>query len=232
MESLTNAKRVENENQITSENIGIAKNIEITKDNIRIDFKMSKQIKKYLSTLKKERKVLTSDIEIDFYEKRIAMFSNGTAEIKLGAPTKTERLEKRMRLLDALCALSVSDKGILTSGGVSLLQIANDLQVTNEASKIWQDALKKPLEQILKNAGVGFENILKQIEKENYNKIFNVSNDTWEEREKTKVIDPYLVVQHSLASATSIAGMLLTTTSLIINEYKNNLNKENEYNEL
>ncbi len=232
MESLTNAKRVENENQITSENIGIAKNIEITKDNIRIDFKMNEQIKKYLKTLKKERKELTSDIEIDFYEKRIAMFSNGTAEIKLGAPTKTERLEKRMRLLDALCALSVSDKGILTGGGVSLLQIANDLQVTNEASKIWQDALKKPLEQILKNAGVGFENILKQIEKENYKKIFNVSCDTWEEREKTKVIDPYLVVQHSLVSATSIAGMLLTTSSLIINEYKNNLNKENEYSEL
>lgn len=232
IESITNAKRVENENQITSENIGIAKNIEITQDIIRIDFKMNEQIKKYLSTLKKERKEITGDIEIDFYEKRIAMFSNGTAEIKLGAPTKTERLEKRMRLQDALCALSVSDKGILTGGGVSLLQIVNDLQVTNEATKIWKQALQKPFEQIMNNAGIDSQNIKDKIEKEKYQVIFNVSNDAWEERLKTKVIDPFLVVQHSLVSASSIAGMLLTTTSLIINEYKNSLNKESDYSEM
>ena len=56
------------------------------------------------------------------------------------------------------------------------------------------------------------------------------SGSWWEESVNSKVIDPYLVVRHSLINANSIAGMLITTTSLIINEYKNNYNKENEYN--
>lgn len=44
------------------------------------------------------------------------MFSLGTAEIKLGAPTKTEGIEKRMHLEDALCALAVSNEGVLVGG--------------------------------------------------------------------------------------------------------------------
>lgn len=229
IECITNAAIIEQENFITSKEIGIAENIEITKEKIRIGFKTSEKTKMYLSKLKKETKEMTSDLEKEFYEKRISMFLKGTAEIKLGAPTKTEGLEKRMRLEDALCALSVSDKGILPGSGISLLQIASELNITTDASKIWQKALKMPFEQILKNAGLNFLNIKEQIEKEKYKVIYNISNNTWEESALTKVIDPYLVVMHSLINASSIAGMLLTTTSLIINEYKNNINKENEY---
>lgn len=100
----------------------------------------------------------------------------------------------------------------------------------NAACKIWKEALKKPLEQITKNAGLNFLEIRKQIEDEKYNLIYNISNDTWEESLHTKVIDPFLVVAQALINATSIAGMLLTTKSLIINEYKNDSNKETEYN--
>ena len=88
---------------------------------------------------------------------------------------------------------------------------------------------KKPWEQILKNAGIFPETIQKQIEKEEYNTIYNVASDTWESSRNTKVMNPFLVVMHALINATSIAGMLLTTTSLIINEYKNDINKESEY---
>ena len=48
----------------------------------------------------------------------------------------------------------------------------------------------------------------------------------------TNIVDPTEVVINSLKNACSIAGMLLTTTSLVINEYKNNFNKEYNYNEL
>ncbi len=228
IECITDAKIVED--TITSKNVGIIENIEITKEKIRIDFKTAEKTKGYLTKLKQLLKEIENDLEKEFYEKRIAMFFNGTALIKLGAPTKIERIEKRMRLEDALCALSTSDKGILLGSGISLLQVASKLSRKNAACKIWKEALKKPLEQITKNAGLNFLEIRKQIEDEKYNLIYNISNDTWEESLHTKVIDPFLVVAQALINATSIAGMLLTTKSLIINEYKNNSNKETEYN--
>ena len=54
----------------------------------------------------------------------------------------------------------------------------------------------------------------------------------FEQIKTTQVIDPTSVVINSLKNAVSIASMLLTTNSLIINEYQNNLNKINNYNEI
>lgn len=230
LEQITNAKIIEYETNTNSKDIGLVEKIEITKENIRINFKSTQKIKYHLAKLKKEAKKITNELEKNFYEKRIAMFNKGTAQINLSAPTKTEVLEKRMRLEDALCALSVSHEGILPGCGISLLQISKNLDSTNEVNKIWKKTLRIPFEQIMINAGLNFNDIQNLIEKENYKSIFNISTGTLEDYSHTKVIDPYLVVKHSLINATSIASMLITTTSLIINEYQNNNNKENEYN--
>ena len=227
LEAITGAKIIEQENNITAKDIGRIENIEITKEKVRVDFKTTERIKNHIKKLKEKENF--NDLEKEFYTNRLAMFSKGTAEIKLGAPTKTERIEKRMRLEDALCALSVSKEGMVLGGGISLLQIAMILNQKNDANHIWKITLKKPWEQILKNAGIFPETIQKQIEKEEYNTMYNVASDTWESSRNTKVMDPFLVVMHALINATSIAGMLLTTTSLIINEYKNDINKESEY---
>ena len=158
----------------------------------------------------------------------MAMFLNGTALIRLGAPTKTECLENRMRLEDALWALSASKSGVVLGGGVSFLQLAKELDLSSDANKIWAKSLKKPFEQVLVNAGLDSFLIQNQMEKMEYKTIYNVSNNIWEDTINTEVIDPYLVIKHTLINATSIAVMLLTTTSLIINENVNK--KEEEYN--
>ena len=53
-----------------------------------------------------------------------------------------------------------------------------------------------------------------------------------EEKESTTVLDPFSVLVNSLIHATSIATMLFTTSSLVINEHDNHLNKTNEYTEI
>lgn len=229
VECITGASIVEMDDEVTFKDIGVAENIEITNEKITINYKSTLKTKNYLAKLTKQLKDMTSDLDKEFYEKRKAMFSKGTAEIKLGAPTKTEGIEKRMRLEDALCALSVANNGVLTGGGVSLLKIANNLSGSNYAYEIWKKALKNPFLQILKNAGIDFLDIEEKLVKENYTAIYNVALLKWEKNDDTKVIDPYLVVKEALINAVSIAGMLITTTSLIINEYKNN--KESEYSD-
>ena len=69
-----------------------------------------------------------------------------------------------------------------------------------------------------------------KLKMDNLSKIDNVEVN-YEDVKNTLVLDPYEVVTNSLINATSIAGMLLTTTSLVINEYSNNI-KNNDFNEL
>ena len=160
------------------------------------------------------------------------MFTNGMAEISIGSPTKTECHERRMRLDDAICSAYTARKGILPGCGIALLKVAESLTSDDEASNIWKETLKRPFEQIMMNAGLDFEVIKMEIEKENYKVIYNVCTDEYEATDDTKVIDSFLVVRNSLVNACSIAGMLLTTTSLVINEYQNNINKVNDYTEI
>ena len=80
--------------------------------------------------------------------------------------------------------------------------------------------------QILENVGVNPNDIYNKIKENNFNVIYNALENKLEPISKTKVIDPTNVVITSLRNAVSIAGILLTTTSLIINEFKEN----NSYN--
>ncbi len=230
LEIITGAKRIEK--QISLENIGIAKQIEIEKDRIRINFETTEKIKNYISLLNKEAREIKDDFDKDFVSQRIAMFSEGLATIKIGAPTKTESHEIKMRMEDALCALESAKDGVLLGGGITLLKIAEKIKAKTTAETIFKKALEVPFQQILANAGLDNKAIKQEIINNQFQKIYNVKTEKWEDVKNSSVLDSYNVTIESLKNAVSIATMLLTTTSLVINEYVNNSNKENEYNEL
>lgn len=210
---------INNLDNINYNDLGNILELTITKEFTNIIFKENEFIKKELEILK------TS--EDDFDKKRYSMLKNGIVNIVVSANTVTERREKKMRYTDALCALKSIDEGILPGSGVILYQVSEETD-----NKILKEALKEPLKVILENAGLNYEIIINNIKKDNYNSLYNINNNTYENILKTQVIDTYKVVKTSLTNAISIAGMLLTTQSLVINEHINNLNKVNDYNEL
>ena len=178
-----------------------------------------------------EEKMLLS-LNNNELNERIAMFKNGTAQIYIGAPTKLERREKKMRFIDALCALKSTKNGILPGSGLIYFKISNNLETDSTGAEILKIALTKPIEQILENSGLIPKEILKEIKESNYEKLYNVKNDKYELVSETNVLDTKEILITALKNACSIASMLLTTTSLIINEYQNNLHKINDYNEI
>ena len=94
---------------------------------------------------------------------------------------------------------------------------------------IIKEALDKPFMQILINVGAKKE-IYETIKENNFNMIYNALEDKLEPVQNTKIIDPTSVVITALENAVSIASMLLTTKSLIINEQtENKLNIEREF---
>ncbi|MDE5539721.1 MAG: hypothetical protein K2J20_04470 [Bacilli bacterium] len=164
--------------------------------------------------------------------KKEMQLANGIVEIKVGAQTEIERREKKMRYDDAICAISSSVDGIVLGGGVTLYKISKDLDIKTPGDTVLKEALSIPFKQIMINAGVDVEEKLKILKKENYQKIFNINSYSWESVEDTEVIDSKKVVINTIKNAVSIASMLLTTTSLIVNEHDNISGKVNNYTEI
>ena len=137
-----------------------------------------------------------------------------------------------MRFDDAISAIYSASDGILMGGGIPYLKISDKLKISSRADKIIKEALASPFKQILENNAINYNEIYKYIKDNNFNVVYNVKNNTFEEREETCVIDSKKVLVEALINASSIAGMLLTTTHLIINEEKKFTNSFNEFSEL
>lgn len=231
IEVITGALIVENSSCVSGANIGIAKNIYIDKNNLRIDFINNEKTKTYISKIDLDIEE-ADDFDKEFYQRRKAMFTNGVANLLVGAPTKIESREKRMRIEDAICAVLSSKNGVLPGGGVSLLRVASLIDDDSEAAIIWKSTLLKPFIQLLENAGIEYEDKLEQIKGRDYKVVYNVSKECYEDIGDTNIVDAFDVVRNSLINASSIAGMLITTNSLVVNEYQNNLEKTSEYSEI
>lgn len=214
--------------RVTIDDLGFVRTLKIDSNDICFTFYLNSNIRKYIKILKESKKNV---LDIDYFNKRIAMLNKGLIEIKVGASTDTERKEKKMRFDDALWSISSSNNGILPGSGLILYKISEEL--TNSVGDIlFKKVLKAPLNQIIYNAGLDESNIIREIKKSNFEKIYNVKTNKFENILDSEVIDSKDVVINSLINAVSISSMLLTTNSLIINEYKNNINKENNFVDL
>ena len=231
LEIISKAKIVKATDELSLNNLGKCEEIKITKDLVIISNNLkSESIKKHINKLKERVKTTDDDFELEFLNNRLAKLTNGIGMIYVGATTTTEAREKKMRFDDALCALKSATNGIIPGSGLILLKIKENLEAKNNGSTILKEALDKPFMQILENVGVNPNDIYNKIKENNFNVIYNALENKLEPISKTKVIDPTNVVVATLKNAVSIAGMLLTTSSLIINEFKenNNYNINNE----
>ena len=232
LEIITGAHIVEKSTNITGADIGKIKHLYLDKEVLKLSYWEDIKLSDYIGNIEEEIKNIEDEFDREFYQRRKAMFTKGMVEINIGAPTKTECHERRMRLDDAICSTYAAKKGILPGGGIALLKVAESIDDESEASLIWKATLKKPFEQIMLNAFLDAEEIKEKIKSEDYQKIYNVCTDGYENVNETNIVDAFLVVRNSLINACSIANMLLSTTSLVINEYQNNINKVNDYTEI
>jgi len=169
----------------------------------------------------------TSPFETEQLQKRLAKLVGGVAVIHVGGNTETEMKEKKDRVDDALQATKAAiEEGIVPGGGIALLRSA--IKATCEPSnddqkigcKIMSQALRRPFQQILENAGV--DNVY-QIEftttgSENLNLGYNIKTSGYEDFLKAGIIDPTKVTRCALENAASIAGTILLTECTVVNK--------------
>ena len=202
-------------------NLGSAKKIIATKDNSTIISGAGdhKAVKARIELIKSQANLATSDYDREQYEKRAAALLGKVAVIKIGGATETEIDEKKYRVDDAVAATKAAlDEGIVTGGGVTLVNLANQLTSEDAGTKIVKNALKAPLLHILENAGLNAQALLAAVENAKPGQGINVMEPEkgLQDLKKAGVIDPARVTREAVQNAISIAATAITMGALIV----------------
>lgn len=201
--------------------LGSAKKIIATKDNSTIISGAGdhKAVKSRIELIKSQANLATSDYDREQYEKRAAALLGKVAVIKVGGATETEIDEKKYRVDDAVAATKAAlDEGIVTGGGVTLVNLANQLTSEDAGTKIVKNALKAPLLHILENAGLNAQALLAAVENAKPGQGINVMEPEkgLQDLKKAGVIDPARVTREAVQNAISIAATAITMGALIV----------------
>ena len=201
--------------------LGSAKKIIATKDNSTIISGAGdhKAVKARIELIKSQANLATSDYDREQYEKRAAALLGKVAVIKVGGATETEIDEKKYRVDDAVAATKAAlDEGIVTGGGVTLVNLANQLTGEDAGTKIVKNALKAPLLHILENAGLNAQALLAAVENAKPGQGINVMEPEkgLQDLKKAGVIDPARVTREAVQNAISIAATAITMGALIV----------------
>ena len=212
----------------TIDMLGTAEKVTIDKDNTTVvnGAGNSDDIKARVNQIKSQIEASTSDYDKEKLQERLAKLSGGVAVLYVGAASEVEMKEKKDRVDDALHATRAAvEEGIVSGGGVALLQALpslSKLKSTNADEQtgvqIVSKAIESPLRTIVGNAGgEGSVVVAKVVEGKN-NFGYDAKTDTYGDMQEKGIIDPKKVTRIALENAASIAGMLLTTECVMVNE--------------
>lgn len=178
------------------------------------------QIRTYINDAK-------TDYDKERLKERLAKLSGGIAIIRVGGSTEVEVKERKDRVDDAVAATKAAvEEGIVAGGGSALLysiRVLESLKLPNADQQAGVDIVKKALEvptkHIVTNSGGKAELVIgKLLESKDTNFGYDAQNDRYVDMVKEGIIDPTKVVRVALENAASVAALVITTESLIIED--------------
>ncbi len=209
---------------VTAEDFGNARRVVSTKDDTTIvdGAGAPDAIKGRMTQIKAQIEETTSDYDREKLQERLAKLAGGVAVIKVGAATEVELKEKKHRIEDALSTTRAAvEEGIVAGGGTALLQAIptlDELKLEGDEMigvNIVRRALEAPVRQIAENAGQEGSVIVAAVKLlpigQGYDALRGVYGDMYEKG----IVDAAKVTRSALQHASSIAGMVLTTETLV-----------------
>ncbi|MYE53818.1 MAG: chaperonin GroEL, partial [Chloroflexi bacterium] len=209
----------------TIEDLGRCRKVIATKDDTTfVEGSGNPQdIEARIHQIRQQAEDTASDYDTEKLEERAAKLSGGVAILKVGAATEIELREKRDRLEDALAATRAAmEEGIVPGGGTTLIRAAQAGRRTVDASgdestgaEITFAAADAPLTLISDNAGYSGVVVLDAVRSGEGDYGFDAEEGQFGSMFEMGIVDPTKVVRSALENAASVAGMILTTESLI-----------------
>ncbi|MEA2481437.1 MAG: chaperonin GroEL [Thermoleophilaceae bacterium] len=212
--------------QVGPEVLGQARRVTVTKDLTTIvdGAGDGADIQGRIAQIKAEVEASDSDWDREKLQERLAKLSGGVSVIRVGAATEVELKEKKHRLEDAISATKAAvEEGIVAGGGVALVQAAHTLDKGlglsgDEATgvAILRKALVEPLRWIAENAGLEGYVVVNKVEGLPPGQGLDAATGEYVDLVAAGIVDPVKVTRNAVVNAASIAGMLLTTESLVV----------------
>jgi chaperonin GroEL len=212
---------------MTVDQLGRAAQVRVTKDHTAIiGGATADQVEFRITQLRAERDRATYGRDQDVLTQRIGALAGQVAVINVGAPTPAELKELDHRVEDALSATRAAmAEGIVAGGGVALLRAAaalDDLAVSDDdyatGVEIVRRTLPLPAYLIAANAGYNADEVVARIRDLGADEGFDALGGRYGNMFELGVVDPLRVVRSALQNGASVAGLLLTTDTLVAEE--------------
>jgi chaperonin GroEL len=209
---------------VTLEQLGTAKKIRISKDATTLIGGAGKktEVDARAASIRSQIDKTTSDYDREKLQERLAKLTGGVAIIRAGAMTEADMKQKKQRIEDALNATRAAvEEGIVPGGGVALLRASQALEALKQKGdrqfgvEIVRRACASPMQQIAENAGEDGSVVVDEALSKKANEGYDALTGTWVDMFKAGIVDPTKVVRCALQNAASIAGLMLTTNTMI-----------------
>ncbi|MGY1621811.1 chaperonin GroEL [Geodermatophilus sp. SYSU D00965] len=211
--------------QVGLEVLGTARRVVVDKDNTTIvDGGGTREaIGDRVAQIRREIEATDSDWDREKLQERLAKLAGGIGVIRVGAATEVEMKEKKHRIEDAIAATRAAvEEGVVPGGGSALVHAAaaiDSLGLSGDeltGARAVRTALDAPLVRIAENAGFEGRVVVAKVREAGKGSGFNAATGEFGDLAAQGVIDPVKVTKAALNNAVSIAAMVLTTDSAVV----------------
>jgi len=211
---------------VTPDDLGTARRVTVTKEETTIigGGGATEAVQKRIAQIRHQIEVTTSDYDREKLEERLAKLSGGVAIIRAGGATEAEVKERKARVEDALHATRAAvEEGIVPGGGVVLLRalpavVAARAKLRGDekmGADILAHALEVPMRLIASNSGADGPVVVAEAKEKETNVGFDGNTGQFVDMFEAGIIDPAKVTRCAIQNAASIAGLMLTTETLV-----------------
>ncbi|CAN5683738.1 chaperonin GroEL [soil metagenome] len=213
--------------EVGLEVLGTARRVVVSKDStVIVDGGGTKEaVDGRAAQLRAEIEATDSDWDREKLEERLAKLAGGVAVIKVGAATETALKERKHRVEDAVAAAKAAvEEGIVAGGGSALVQTTAALKKLKESLSgdealgvdVFIGALSAPLFWIATNAGYDGSVVVNKVSELPANHGFNAATLKYGDLVADGVIDPVKVTRSAVLNAASVARMILSTETAVV----------------
>jgi chaperonin GroEL len=176
-----------------------------------------------VAQIRREIEATDSDWDREKLQERLAKLAGGIGVIRVGAATEVELKERKHRIEDAIAATRAAvEEGVIPGGGSALVHTASAIDALDlsgdelTGARAVRSALDAPLARIAENAGMEGRVVVSKVRELGAGQGFNAETGEYGDLAAQGVIDPVKVTKAALGNAASIAAMVLTTDSAVV----------------